>query len=244
MKQHLRLARRAFIGAALVAGSTAAFAGLFGNTVDGSGRIASDTRTLSGYKSIAIHGPFKVVLRQSGREGVQLQGDDNLLPLVETTVSGQALEIGPKKGTDFGRQQVVVTVDFISLHALSLDGSGQVGADGLIAPRLDVAIGGSSQLQLDRVDAGTVNVALGGSGGLRAGGKARRLVLVIGGSGSVQAGQLQAEDVTVSVGGSGGAAVHAANTLKVSVAGSGSVVYSGDPKVSKSVAGSGTVSRH
>ena len=242
----MTLARRLILLAAPAALFAApAQAWPFNETVKGSGRIVTETRALSGYQGVTVRGPFKVVLRQSGREGVEVRADDNLQALIETAVvDGNTLQIGMKKGADLaGRNQVLVTVDLVSLRWLTLGGSGDVSGPGLKTTLLDVAIGGSGSLRLPDLQTRALSLSIGGSGHFESSGHTRKLSVVIGGSGDVQADALDADEVSVSIGGSGGAQVHANKTLKVAIGGSGGVTYSGDPAVSTSVAGSGTVKR-
>jgi hypothetical protein len=70
------------------------------NSTAGSGKLQTETREVSGFQGVAVKGPMKVVLRQGTREGVAVSADDNLLPLIETTVERGMLKIGPKKGDE------------------------------------------------------------------------------------------------------------------------------------------------
>ena len=187
---------------------------------------------------------MKVVLRQGTREGVAVSADDNLLPLIETTVERGTLKIGPKKGTSYStRNPVTVTVDFVTLKELTVGGSGDVVAQGIKAAALDVAIGGSGSVRFPDLQARTLSLAIGGSGDFETSGRAQKFSIGVGGSGSVRADRLDADEVSVSIGGSGDASVRANRTLDVSVGGSGDVVYSGDAVVKASIAGSGSVKK-
>lgn len=217
---------------------------LGGRHVEGSGQLQKESRAASGFHAIAVGGAMTVVLRQGSREGVEVHADDNLLPLVETSVERGTLRIGTKKGVRYSsRNPVVVAVDLVRLDALTLGGSGHVAGPGLDADRLEVALGGSGRVQLPDLEAKALAISVGGSGDIELSGQSQRLEISVGGSGSVDAASLVADEVAVSVGGSGDANVHAKRTLDVSVAGSGDVVYRGDAIVKTSIAGSGTVKK-
>src|SRR5438105_4971867 len=202
-------------------------------TVTGNGNFVTQTRGVSGYQSIAITGGMKVVLRQSGREGVEIRADENVQAMIETSVSerrkGGTLEIGPKKGKRIsGGHPVVVVVDFISLRSLSLGGAVDVSGSGLKSESLDIEMGGACAVRLPDLQADEVRVSIGGSGDFEASGRGRKLSVDIAGTGKVATEPFEADDVSVDVAGAGVARVKANKTLNVSVAGVGDVIYSGD----------------
>lgn len=217
---------------------------LFGPSTVGSGNIKSESRVATGFQEIAVGGSMKVLLRQSGREGVEISADENVLPLIETRVSNGTLYIGTKRNAAYtSRNPVVVTVDFIAFKGLSLGGSATITGFGIKGSNLSVNIGGSGSVKLTDVQLSALDVSIGGSGSFAATGRSPKLSASVGGSGGVLTEQLNADDVSVSVAGSGGAVVRANRTLDVSVAGSGDVVYSGDAVAKTSRAGSGTVTK-
>lgn len=244
MPTDLLLTRR--VAASLLLGLGATFAAHA--TTTGSGRVATETRQLSGFSAIALRGNIDLVVRQAAREAVQVSAEDNLLPLVQTTLEGgsdpqRTLRIEWKNGESVrSTKPVVVTVDLIRLSALSAAGSGDITVEPLKTPSLALSISGSSDAKFKQLDAGQLTLSIAGSGDVQAAGKAARLEISIAGSGDVRARDLAAEDVSVSIAGSGDASVNAAKTLAVSIAGSGDVDYTGGATLMRNrIAGSGTV---
>jgi len=219
-----------------------------GNATIGSGKLGSETRAVGGFQAIDLKGSMELVVRQAAKESVELHGDDNLLPLVETVVVDHAgvptLEIGTRRGANFStRSPLVVTVDVASLQLLVVSGSGDVLADGMKAGDLQLHVSGSGDVQLRRLSADALKVKVSGSGDVAVDGHTAKLSVSIAGSGDVTTRELQADDVSVSIAGSGDAIVNARKTLAVSIAGSGDVTYTGDAAVKASVAGSGSVKK-
>jgi len=219
-----------------------------GSRVAGSGKLASESRSVSGFQAIALHTSMKLVLRQGTREGIELRADDNLLPLIETAVVDRGgvptLEIGAKKGSSFSTNNpMVATIDLITLRALSISGSGDVTGDALKTPGLAVAISGSGNVRLKQLAADEIAAKVSGSGDIEFSGRTAKLGISISGSGDVKTRGLEADDVTVSVAGSGDADVTARKTLTVSIAGVGNVRYTGDATVKSSISGHGNVSK-
>ena len=204
-------------------------------------------RNLASFTSIALGASFSVELRRGAREGIEILADDNLLPLIETRISGRAdrtLTIDVARDARIeARTPVVVVVDFVSLDALALGGSGTITGPGLHLERLAVAVGGSGQMRLPALEVATLEMSIGGSGRVTADGRARRLSVSVAGSGRCDLERLVAGAVSVAVVGSGTALVNAAQSLDATIAGSGEVLYRGDVTPTSTVVGNGRLRR-
>ncbi len=187
----------------------------------GSGNAATETREASGFAAITLRGGIDLVVRQATREAVQVTADDNLLPLLQTTVEGsgesRTLVIQWQRGENIRtRAKTVVTVDVVRLTVLASSGSGDMAVQALKTPALALSISGSSDAKLSSLDSEELRVAISGSGDVQASGRANQLSVSISGSGDVRTRELAADDVTISIAGSGNASVQANKTLAVS----------------------------
>lgn len=214
----------------------------------GSGKVASETRVLPEFQSIELSGSMDLKVRQGTPQSVQVEADDNLLPLLETVVEGSGagarLNIQWKRWQAIRtRAKVVVTVVVPQLSGVALKGSGDLQLDAFTTPALKLAISGAGDARIKDLVADELAISLSGSGDVAGQGKATRLKIGIAGSGDVRLTDLESDDVRVSIAGSGDAAVNAQKSLEVSIAGSGDVSYVGSPKVKSTVAGSGSINR-
>lgn len=248
------LRRTLFTGATAVAltFSAAAVAWSFnwgsGEQVKGDGKTARETRQLSGFDGISLSGHFELKVRQSGTPRLELEGDGNLLPYVETKVvdgrNGKTLEISVKRGYHvYSKQPLKIEVDMASLRAIGIAGSGKAEVESMKTDKLDFSVAGSGTVVAPKLEANKLSMSIAGSGDIMAGGKATEVGVSIAGSGDVKAAELAGDEVKVSISGSGDAQVQAIKKLKVSIAGSGDVRYSGNPETSSSIAGSGSVKK-
>jgi hypothetical protein len=193
-----------------------------GPSVRGSGTLATEKREVSGFTDIRVHGSGDVTVDQTGSDSLSLEAEDNILPLLETTVRDGVLHLGTKANVNLHptrpiRYQVTVR----RLTGFGISGSGSVKATNVDTDRLSGSISGS----------GSATLA----------GRADSVDLRISGSGSYDAANLQSKSAKVSISGSGDAVVNATDSLDASVSGSGSVHYVGKPSVRSHVSGSGTV---
>jgi carbon monoxide dehydrogenase subunit G len=215
----------------------------------GSGHLQSETRSVADFDAIAVADSIDLVVRQGKQEGLTLDADDNLLPLIETVVEnrgqGHTLVIRLRRGESITtRQPMRATVDVVQLQRLSLSGSGDAQVAPLKTPALRLSIAGSGDARLESLTAETLEVRVAGSGDVQASGTAGQVKLSIAGSGDVNLASLQADDVTISIAGSGDAQVTANKSLGVSIAGSGDVRWGGQATALRSsIAGSGAVNK-
>lgn len=216
-----------------------------GEKVQGSGTIKKQARELAHFNGVALSLPGNMELRIGNTEGITIETDDNLLPLIETVIENGTLKIRPtKRNTNLQAHTLKIVLSAKDVERLSLGGSGSIDSDALRGNKLQFDLGGSGSIRLKGMEGDAVAITVGGSGNFKSGGgKAGSLSVSIGGSGDVDVSQVQVSDASVSVAGSGTANVWATSGLSVTIAGSGDVNYYGDPKVSRSVVGSGGTKR-
>lgn len=191
--------------------------------VHGSGKITSQTRTVPEFTSIELAGSGDVTVRVGGSQSVVIETDDNIQPLIETTVRGGKLVVGTKPNTSISTKQPVhVTITVKSLDSASLTGSGNITISDMNA------------------DAASINLQ--GSGNITTSGKAQNVQATLTGSGNIVCADLQASSATVRISGSGNISVNASQSLDASISGSGTIKYRGNPtRVNQSVTGSGSI---
>jgi len=216
-----------------------------GEQVQGSGKIVRQARDVAHFDGVALSLQGNVEIRSgSAREGVTVEADDNLLPLIETVVEDGTLKIRAKKDANLRSRNLKFVVQARDVDRLSLGGAGNIEADVVRGGRVKLDVGGSGAIKVRRLEGESVSVALGGSGDLKVqDGTARSMSISIGGSGTVDLGHVRTDSATVTVAGSGDATLWVRERLGLTVAGSGDVNYYGDPQISRSVVGSGNVRR-
>jgi hypothetical protein len=204
-----------------LASSLALVAGCGG--VRGSGVMASETRSVSGFSEVALSGTGDVRIAQTGQESLTIEAEDNLLPLLETFVEDGRLTLRTRPGVNIRPTRTIrYRITVARLDAASISGSGSVRAEGVDSERLASSISGS----------GSVTLA----------GRARAIDLSISGSGYYDAERLEAKTARVSISGSGSGLVNVSEELDVAISGSGSVEVLGKPSVDQRISGSGRVS--
>lgn len=213
--------------------------------VQGNGAIKRQQRELGHFTGVSNELSAKVEIHIGNTESVTIETDDNLLPLIDTSIDDGTLKIKTtKRGVNLNTRTLKIIVQAKSLDHISLGGSGTIESDPLRARKMQVDLGGSGTINLKGIEADAMSVNLGGSGDVKGmAGSASHLSISIGGSGNVKLGQVRSDTVSVTIAGSGDATVWARQTLSLTVAGSGDLNYYGDPRITTSVVGSGTTKR-
>jgi hypothetical protein len=215
-----------------------------GEQVQGSGKLKRETRQVAGFKGLAMALPGQVEVRTGSSEGLSIETDDNLLPLIETVVEDGTLKIRNRNKVNIRTRNLKIVVQTRGMDRLALAGSGSIDADRMAGPRLQFDLGGSGTIRVGKAEGEAIAVNLGGSGDLKVDeGSARKLSASIGGSGTIDMTRVRLDAASVNLAGSGSATLWVQKTLDMSVAGSGDVNYYGDPQVSKTVIGSGSARR-
>jgi hypothetical protein len=214
-----------------------------GNTVSGSGKEVDVARSVAPFTRLRLDSSVDVHAHPGATAAVSVHADDNIEPLIETSVDGDTLVVRMKKGTSFHtHHNVVVDVTFTALAGAQQRGSGDLHIDRLAGPRFESSITGSGDLQIDDAQLGAFAVSVAGSGDVVINGRADEARFGVAGSGDIDARKLVAKRVAVSISGSGDAHVNATEAIEAKVAGSGDIRYAGHPRdVTRHVSGSGSV---
>lgn len=180
--------------------------------IKGSGKIASESRQVEHpFTALEVFGSATVEVNISEMFTIDVTGDDNLIGLLETKISGGSLCVTVTKGSSFMTQQalkVVVTMPLID--SVELQGSGDVFLSGL--------------------NQENINIELRGSGDVFAIGSVANMELRLQGSGNIDARKLRADRATIKLQGSGDVRALVTESVKVRLQGSGDVEVYGSPK--------------
>lgn len=194
-----------------------------GKGVHGSGVRKTEKRDLPAFKSIETNGAFAIRVTCQQAAGFEIEGDDNLLPLVTTEVRNGVLRIF-SDGSYTATQAISVRMTLPDLEAISSTGA--------------------ADIQVTSVKNDQLTISWQGAGRIEAAGESKFVHISSTGAGKIDTGKLRAERAKVSVTGAAHVDVYASQQLDVTVSGVGQVAYGGNPPVvNKSVTGLGSISK-
>ena len=226
-----------------VAVSVQSFAGW--HVVNGNSVSKTETREAGSYTALASGGPMDVEIAYGNSNTIKLEGEENLLPYLETEVKDNRLTIKIKEGyTLKTHQPLKVYVSMTTLSALAQSGSGSIKGEGNFSnnDNTSVAISGSGIVKLTFDSFSSLSVRMSGSGNINLSGKVENEADVKqSGSGNANLEDITCQNATVQLSGSGNLRIHADKALTAHISGSGNVYYTGDATVASKVSGSGKV---
>lgn len=188
----------------------------------GSGVAKTEIREVGQFEGISLAGTGRLEVTVGPAGPLTITTDDNLLPLITTTVSDNCLTIRPSESIN-PQTPLVMKLTAPSIKSLRVS-----GAATCLITDLD-----ASELALDVSGAATIEAE----------GRVRRLSVDMSGASDAKAFNLKVEDAAVTISGAGAAEIHAEKTLTANISGAGVVTYTGDPKVTKTISGIGKVTR-
>lgn len=210
--------------------------------VRGSGDVQTETRSVSGFDRVSLSGQGELILTQGEQESLEIEAEDNILAVIETTVRGDTLHIDIRDRTVIRPTEPIrFYLTMPEIAGFELSGSGALTADVIDADRLDLQVSGSGEISIDSLSAASLTVDISGSGDAEIAGQVTNQTIGISGSGLYRAADLQSETVDVEVNGSGEATVWVDQALTIEVNGSGTANYYGTATVTQNINGSGTV---
>jgi len=211
-----------------------------GELVTGSGNVITENRPVSGINRVRLEIPANLDIQQGSAETLTVTGDDNLLPLLTSDVSGGELVIKFKPFTSARpTQPIEVKLTVKNLDELSNSSSGKVSVQSLTTGDFHLSLSSSGNVKIEGIQAEQITAELSSSGEILVAGTARQLDLSLSSSGNFQGEDLQVQDANVRLSSSGNATVWVLENLDVNISSSGNVTYYGDPRVSENTSSSG-----
>ena len=192
------------------------------NQVRGSGNRKTEQRQLASFTSISTDGAFDITVSGDKQSALEIEGDDNILPLVATDVSGNVLHIKNRNGYSVS-QPIKITISVPNLEAVTANGAGKIRISGLQNDRFELDINGAPSLE--------------------ASGETQFLKIKSNGAANIDTRRLRAAKADVNSNGVATIDLFAREQLDVVVSGPSNVYYTGNPVVNKTINGPGTVQK-
>ena len=233
--------------ALLVSLAALAAAGCNG-VVDIGGDSLSDGQPLSEleleeFDSVSLRGPDHVEVTLGDAFDIRVEGDDDVVELIEFEIRRNTLRIGRRNsnGLNIGGEAATIFVTLPTLNGASIAGSGDMRVDRAESDNFEVTIAGSGSLALEALEAQRAEFDIAGSGDIAAAGTVADLEIGIAGSGDIEAEELRVERADIDIAGSGNVEIFATETVNGNMIGSGDIRVRGGAQCDESSIGSGNM---
>jgi hypothetical protein len=190
--------------------------------IKGNGEIVSEHREVASFNQIKLSGGYIIDISQGEKQSVELTGESNILPLIETKIDDDTLTIGCKKDISINpSQDLKIKITTPDIQSLSISGSAKGKISDINNRDFNLEISGSSKIDVQ--------------------GKSKNMKINISGSGDINAKDMAITGSNIKISGSGKVTLGEVKELNVNIAGSGKIYYGGNPKISQKIAGSGSL---
>lgn len=196
----------------------------FSEQIKGSGNVATEKRDVRDFKGVDAGGAMRVEITVGKGFSVELEGDDNILPLVKTEVRGGVLHIERKEGSrTWTKSHLIARISMPELNELGISGASSALVTGVKSERLTINTSGASKVEIS--------------------GEAREVKIDVSGASKLNGENLRTERADVEASGASKISIFASESINADASGASKVVYSGNPKsVSKDASGASSVS--
>lgn len=190
--------------------------------VIGSGNRQKQKREVPAFTSIATEGAFDIEVVCQKEPSLEIEADDNILPLVSTEVSNKVLHIRSLRSHSV-RDPIVLKISVPNLEGIAASGAGKIEVTGLKNDKFEIEASGAPTI--------------------KASGETKLVEIDSSGAGKVDTHKLRAARGVVDAKGVAKVEVYASEQLDVTVSGPSHVIYDGDARVNKTMHGPGTIEK-
>lgn len=215
--------------------------GQWGNQIKGEGPLVKKTLDVDDFNAFSLMISGNVYLRQGASQSVEVEGQANLIAVLNTEVKDQMWKIKfEERVRNMSQFNIYITVP--DLEEINVSGSGDIVGRGTFKTNgnLDIIVSGSGNIEMDLACA-DLKSRVSGSGDIELSGQCEEADLSISGSGSIGGNDFNCKNASVLISGSGDVKLNVESYLDVSISGSGDVTYGGRPKVKSRISGSGEI---
>jgi hypothetical protein len=210
----------------------------------GSGHIISETRNPGLFSGLSVSGGFEVEIKKGASAQVLLEADDNLMGYIETTVSGQQLNIRLRDIHNLRHAHLKVFITAPEINNIKASAGSEVTVmDNLSSTqkiRLQVSSGSNIKTALDAPEV----IAESSSGAeMTLSGRTKDLRAESSSGSTIQAKELMSENSYVTSSSGSSASVHASLNLEAKASSGSNITYRGGANVKKTVSSGGEVEK-
>lgn len=190
--------------------------------IKGSGKRVTEKRQIGPFTSITAEGAFNVEVVCQKDASVEVEGDDNVLPLVTSEVKNNVLLLKNKDSYSTS-EPVTFRITVPNIEALMANGAGKI----------NITAVNNDKLQLSLSGAPVINVS----------GSTKMIGIDTSGAAKIDTHNLRSTQAIVDSKGVSKVDLGVSDRLDVTVSGPSQVTYRGDPVVNKTIHGPGKVEK-
>jgi hypothetical protein len=206
------------------------------------GHSRTESREVPPFDSVAVAAGIHATVSIGARKPVEIDADDDVLPLVETKVEDGQLRIGfkPHFGL-WGLHDVHVVLQTPQLHGIAASGGSDVRAQLTPADEIEISASGGSDVHATGAEAGTLSLRGSGGAVIDVAGHADQVDIQMSGGTHVKASGLSVKNVHVQGSGGSEAELRASGRIRGGLSGGSELHIRGNASSRVATSGGSTV---
>jgi hypothetical protein len=210
---------------------------------EGSGKVVSEARSVSGFDRVQLNAMGEIVLVQGEQESLTIEAEDNILREITTEVRDGILHIGFNKKVIMPTKTIKYYLTMREIRGLETRGASNIQAEGIDTDLLEIGISGAGNVNIAQLNAERLTVHISGTGNLNLAGTVIDQKINLSGAGNYNGEDLSSQRAAVNITGLGKVTVWVQDKLDVSISGAGGIDYFGSPQVSQQISGLGNIKK-
>jgi hypothetical protein len=196
--------------------------------IQGSGQPADEKRDVDFFEAVEIQSALFVEVRIDESHSVEIEGDDNLLPVVLTEVDDSTLHVKlPPNTTVRPVNDLRVSVTAPTIRSVEASGASTVGVAELHSDELAFSAIDASRMQVIKAHADEIILNVSGTSELSATGRASNVKVDVSEASRLDAKELVADHVEVNTSDASTARVHGSKSVSGRASGASKVQHVG-----------------
>ncbi len=213
------------------------------DSVQGEGGSVTDSRSVGTFRSVDVGGDIEVYLMQGTAGPLRVEGQANILNVLETYVHDNELRIKYRTGVIVrAHAPVRIYITIPELQSVTVSGSATARSQSdWNVDDFKTCVSGSGKIEMTLRRADDVHAIISGSGNTYLRGDCQSYEVDISGSGSMYGFEFTTRNADLRISGSGSCELTATSQMNVRISGSGTVRYRGNPVIDSHISGSGRI---
>jgi hypothetical protein len=196
----------------------------------GSGVAGHVQRTVGAFTEVRIQTGIEASVIIGPQEPLQLQGDDNLLPVIQTEVQDNVLIATTTPGTTiYPRLPLTLRITTPVLTSVTATSGSYIGGDHLQPIRMNITATGGSRVTLTDLTTEDVTINAEGGSSVKLIGQGKRMDIVLSGASPLSSSSFPVETATLNASGASKGEVRVTSSISGTLSGSSTLTVFGNP---------------
>jgi hypothetical protein len=210
--------------------------------VRGSGNLRTEARDVPAFDAVWVSAGIHAAVSVGPRKPIQIEADDNILELIETTVRDGVLQIGFKRNANISSSHDVhVSIQAPDLHGVGASAGSEIRGQLARGDEVELDASGGGQVHVRGVEAGELRISGSGGAVIEVQGRADRASIEMSGGTQVKGADLAVKDVRVDGSGGSEAEVRASGQIRGHLSGGSELHVKGNASSRVATSGGSSV---